>query len=99
METGIVAVNAATPDALVVAEPTEIPFKLNKIVRPLTNVAPASDVRVADSDSVPPTVPLASATAKPVPCAFTANESGLLLAALRGSGSELWSPANFACTA
>ena len=58
MEIGIVAVKLATPDALVVPEPTDTPFNVKLTVLPLTNVAPASDVRVADRDTDPPGVPL-----------------------------------------
>src|SRR2546428_140109 len=56
--------SVATPEAFVVALPTEFPLSVNAIDFPLTGEPPA--VSVADSDTVPPKVPVAFATANTV---------------------------------
>jgi hypothetical protein len=68
----------ATPDAFVVAEPTEFPLRLKDTDLPLTGEPPA--VNVAERAAAPPNVPLALATASPV-AALTVNRVVPLLPA------------------
>ena len=54
----------ATPEAFVVAPPTEVPLRVNEILFPFTPFPP--DVSVAERFTVPPYVPVAKLTDREV---------------------------------